>query len=138
MLLRATVIASLFLASASLLAESPLNQVLVTPRNEGQFDFSVVLSSRGKARSFSVFAPPRVNGDCVPSLSGAELRAKDGRLIYSQTVDLAFVKPGPEVTGRFEDSTQVLVLWINYLCPRAVGTRYMFSSADWENAGRLQ
>jgi hypothetical protein len=138
MLLRVTVIASIFLTSPSLVAEAPLNQVLVTPRNQGKFDFSVVLSARGESRSFNVYAPPRTNGDCIPSLSGTELRTKDGRLIYSQAVELASMKPGPEVTGRFEDSSQVLVLWINYLCPQAVGTRYTFSSADWESAGLLQ
>jgi hypothetical protein len=138
MLLRVTVIASLFLTSPSLLAEAPLNQVLVTPRNVGKVDFSVVLSAKGKSRSFNVYAPPRTDGNCIPSQSGTELRTKDGRLIYSQTVDLASMKPGPEVRGYLEDSSHVLVVWINYLCPQAVGTRYTFPSADWENAGLLQ
>jgi hypothetical protein len=138
MRLAITGIALLILASASLRAEAPPNQVLVTPRNQGQFDFSVVLSVRGKARSFIVFAPPRTNGDCTPSMIGTELRTKDGQVIYSQTIELASVKPGPELRGQFEDSTQVLVLWISYFCPTAVGTRYVFSSADWEKAGLLQ
>ena len=128
----------LILATAPLRAVAPPNLVLVTPRNEGQFNFSVVLSARGKARSFKVFAPPRISGDCTPSIIGTELRAKDGQVIYSQTIELAADKPGPELRGQFEDSTQVLMLWISYFCPTAVGTRYVFSSGDWERAGLLQ
>jgi hypothetical protein len=110
----------------------------VTPRNEGQFDFSVVLSRRWMGRSFSVYAPPSIDRNCVPSMSGTELRSKDGRVIYSQTIDLRSMKSGPEIRGQYEDSTQVLTLWINYLCPEAVGARYTFISVDWENAGLLR
>ena len=136
--MRVSVIASLCLAVSPALAEPPFRQILVTPRNESRFDFSVVLSGQGKSRSFSVYAPPRTNGDCVPLASGTELRAKDGRLIYSQTVELAFGKTGPEIRGQFEDPTHLLVLWISYLCPRSEGTRYSFSSEEWENAGLLR
>lgn len=134
----AAVLASILLASPSLLAEAPPSEVRISPRIEGRFNFSVVLSARGAARLFNVFAPPRINGDCTPSWSGSELRAKDGRLIYSQTSDLAPSKSGPEFRGRFEDPSQVLVLWITYFCPNAVGTRFTFSSSDWEKAGLLQ
>jgi hypothetical protein len=137
MRLMVAAVASLIFAPASLLAEAPPNQIVVTPRNEGQFNFSVVLSARGKGRSFNVFAPPRTNGDCIPSMIGTELRARDGQIIYSQTIELASVKPGPEFRGEYEDPTQVLMLWISYFCPREVGTRYVFSSADWERAGLL-
>jgi hypothetical protein len=138
MRLLVAVIGSLLVASPSLQAEPPPNQISVTPRNDDQFNFSVVLSARGKARSFNVFAPPRVNGNCIPSIIGTELRAKDGRVIYSQTIELESERPGPELRGQYEDSTQVLVLWITYLCPSSGGTRYAFSSEDWEKAGLRQ
>ena len=138
MRLLAAVIVSLLVASPSLQAEPPPNEVRVTPRNEGKLNFSVVLSARGKARTFSVFAPPRVNGSCTPSIIDTELRARDGRVIYSQRIELVSERPGPELGGRYEDSTQVLLLWFTYFCPSASGTRYAFSSEDWEKAGLLQ
>jgi len=141
MLLRTVAFASFCLVSYLASATPPLREIVVTPSNEGQFDFSVVLSGKGGAREFIVYAPPHTFGDCMPSLGGTELLAEDGELIYSQTIDLGPVKSGVEVRGQLTEATHVLRLWFNFLCPERHwqdGARYVFSSADWEKSGRLR
>lgn len=138
---RIAAFASLSLITSQALATPPLKEVVVTPDNEGQFEFSVVLSGKGEDREFIVYAPPYTHGDCVPTLGGTELRSREARLVYSQTIDLGTRKEGTEIRGQIRVPTNVLKLWINFLCPgrhSQDGARYIFSSADWEKSGRLR
>ena len=131
---------SLFLATTAL-AVPPLRTIEVTPSNESRYEFSVVLSGRGESRSMIVIAPPKMNGDCSPELAITELRASDGMLIYSQTVNLGSAKADYEIRGEIGNPTHALTLWINYICPEGHwrdGARYIFSSLKWEKSGRMR
>ena len=129
------------MASAIAVATPPLTEIVVTPENERQTDFSVLLVGPDAERSLIVYAPRYTNRDCTPSLSGTELRTKDGRLVYSQTVDMGPTKYDPEIRGEIREPTYTLTLWINYLCPANHifdGARYIFTSTDWEKSGRMR
>jgi hypothetical protein len=134
------IVLSLFLA-ATIQAVPPLRTIEVTPGNESENEFSVVLSGRGESRSMIVFAPPQMNGDCSPELATTELRANDGKLIYSQTVNLGSAKAEFEIRGEIGDPAHTLTIWINYICPEGHsrdGARYVFASLEWEKSGRMR
>ena len=141
MAIRPFLFALLGTVSTLAIATEPLKEIVVTPGNESRFDFSVVLSGRNGPRTMVVYAPDRTNGDCLPGLSIAELRSKDGQLIYSQSVELASGKKGVVVRTETSEPSNILTLWINYYCPDSHvvdGARYVFSSKDWEKSGRMQ
>ena len=134
------IIASLC-AVSSALATAPLKSVDVTPRNENQFAFSVVLSGRGEMRTMVVFAPSKMKGDCIPAYGGTELRASDGKLVYSQMMNFGPATADHEIRGELANPSHSLTLWINYLCPESHwrdSARYTFSSLEWEKSGRMQ
>jgi hypothetical protein len=122
-------------------ATAPLNEVVVTPKNEREYDFSISLSGRSGPRTFVVYAPDRVKGDCVLGFSIAELKTTSGIVIYSQSMELAPTKKLMEIRTEIGDPAHVLKLSLNYYCPGnhvLDGTQYVFSSADWQSSGRMQ
>ena len=138
---RSYIIVLLVATSSLSIATAPLNEVVVTPNNESKFNFSVVLSGNNGPRSFVVYAPEHVKGDCVLGFSIAELKSGTGQLIYSQSIEIAPPKKVIEVRTEIVDPSHVLTLWLNYYCPSNHifdGTRYIFSSADWEKSCRMQ
>ena len=137
----AKIIAWIVTVPAVSLAISPLNEVAITPDNERKFDFSVVLSGKNGPRTFIVYAPDLVKGDCRLGVSIAELKSRNGQLVYSHYIELAPAKELNEIRTEIGDPSHVLTLWLNYYCPeRHVldGTRFVFSSADWEKSGRMR
>jgi hypothetical protein len=88
-----------------------------------------------------VIAPRKMGHDCVPGFGGTELRASDGKLIYSQMMNFGPATADHEIRGEAADPAHSLTLWINYYCPEAHwrdSARYTFSSLEWEKSGRMR
>ncbi len=81
-----------------------------------------------------------MNGNCFPEFAGTELKTNDGKIVYSQTVNLGTAKADHEIRGQIGDPTHSLTVWLNYICPGhwSDGARYVFSSSEWEKSGRMR
>jgi hypothetical protein len=137
----ANIVALLAAMSSVSSATAPLNQVVVTPKNEREYDFSISLSGMTGSRTFVVYAPDRVKGDCVLGFSIAELKTTSGNVVYSQSMELTPTKKLMEIRTEIGDPTHVLKVSLNYYCPGSHvldGTQYVFSTADWQKSGRMQ
>jgi hypothetical protein len=135
----APILASLCIAAAAR-ATPPLTKIDVTPHNENSYPFSVVLSGRGESRKMIVIAPRKIGPDCAPRF-GAEVRARDGKLIYAQMMNFGPATEGHEIRGEIVDPANSLTLWVNYCCPEAHwrdSARYTLSSVEWEKSGRIR
>jgi hypothetical protein len=138
---RANLVAWIVAVPSVSIATATLNEVVVTPENENKFNFSVVLSGKNGPRTFIVYAPDHVKGDCRLGLSIAELKSQGGQLIYSHYVEMAPAKKLNELRAEIGEPSHVLTLRLNYYCPEnhaLDGTAYVFSSADWEKSGRMR